>query len=189
MPSCHTKLTAEIRLYRWLKRKNTPADAWKQMSLDELAAKAHCSKSQVSRTLPSVVAQLHSISRDAAETLIREVMAVRRGQLIDFEIQIIRQLRSREKPVSYPRLAKMFRVSTKQIAAVCKKFRLSVAECGVGWNYRCSDEELMPEAFHHWMPQIIENAGIRRKLSQKHKDLRQPTRESFTDFFTRLYGN
>lgn len=174
-------------MYRWLKRKTTPADAWKQMSLDELAKKAHCSKSQVSRILPRVVAQLDAISIDEAEKRVADVMSVRRGHLLNFEIQIIRQLREREKPVTYPRLSSIFGVSIKQIADVCKKFGRNAAICGTGWYYRCSDEELIPKAFRDRFPQIIENARIRRKLSQKHKDLQQPKKESFEDFYRRLY--
>jgi len=47
--------------------------------------------------------------------------------------------------------------------------------------------ELIPEAFRDQIPQIIENAGIRRKLSKKHKDLQQPKTESFEDFYRRIY--
>ena len=179
--------TAEERLYHWLKRKTTPADMWKRMTMAELAAKVQCSTSQVSRSLPKAVARLEGISLDTAEKLVNDVMSVRRGHLIDFEVQIIIELRRREKPVTYPRLSKMFGVSTKQIADVCKKFQLRAAECGTGWYYGCSDEELIPEAFHNRIPQMIENAGIRRELSQKHKVLRQNTREPFEDFYS-LYG-
>lgn len=180
--------TAEVRLYRWLGRKTTPKDIWKQMSLDEVAAKVGCSKSQISRILPSVVAQLDLISLDEAMQRVGDVMSVRRGHLLDFEIQIILQLR-RKKTVSYHRLSHIFQVSTEQVAHVCKKSGLSAAECGTGSDYRCSDEELIPEAFHNRIPQIIENAGIRRKLRQKHKNLQQNTRVPFEDFLRRLYGN
>lgn len=179
--------TAEERLYRWLKRKTTPIGVWRQTTLEELAVKVHCSKSQVSRSLPKAVARLEGISLDAAEKLVEDVMSVRRGHLIDFEIRIILQLRDREKPVTYPRLSKIFGVSTKQIADVCKKFQLSAVECGTGGDYSCSDEELIPEAFRDRIPQIIENAGIRRERSQKHKNLQQPKTEPFEDFYRRLY--
>lgn len=188
MPKSPT--TAEVRLYRWLKRRTTPPDAWQHLTLDELAEKVHCSKSQVSRILPSVVAQLNSIPLDEAEKWVADVMAVRRGHLLDFEIQIISVLRKQESPVSYPRLSKMFGVSEKQIADVCKKFRRRAAGSGTAhYYYGRYDKELIPEAFHDRIPEIIENAGIRRKLSQKHKDLEKEKtkRESFENIFKRLY--
>ena len=77
-------LTAETRLYRWLKRKTTPADAWRTLSVKQLAEKARCSTSQVSRTLPRVVAKLNDISLDEAETAVADVMAVRRCRLLDW---------------------------------------------------------------------------------------------------------
>lgn len=162
------KLTAEIRLYRWLKRKTTPPDAWQHLSLAELAAKARCSTSQVSRTLPKAVAKLHAISLDAAEKWVHDVMRVRRGHLIDFEIKILKALRKEQPPFSYRRLASLFEVSEKQIADISQSLALG-AKCGVGVSSFGSLKTLIPQEFHHCIPQLQANAEIRRKLREKQR--------------------
>lgn len=111
--------TAEERLYRWLKRKTTSVDAWKQMSLTELAAKVHCSTSQVSRSLPKAVARLEGISLDAAAKRVGDVIRVRQGCLLDFEVEMILELRSLKNPPSYDAIAQAFAVSERRILTVC----------------------------------------------------------------------
>ena len=113
------QITAEVRLYRWLKRKTTPPDAWKTLSLDQLAKKARCSKSMVSRKLPKVVAKLNGISLAEAEKLVDDVMNVRQCRLLDWEIEILKELRKKDPPVSMFRLSFIFGVSKKNISDIC----------------------------------------------------------------------
>ena len=94
------QITAEVRLYRWLNRKTTPPDAWRTLSLEQLAEKARCSTSMVSRKLPKVVAKLKDISLDEAEQLVDDVMNVRRCRLLDWEVEILEHLRKKDPPVS-----------------------------------------------------------------------------------------
>ena len=94
------QITAEIRLYHWLKRKTTPPDAWRTLSLEQLAEKARCSKSMVSRKLPKVVAKLKAVPLNEAEKLVDDVMNVRRCRLLDWEVEILEHLRKKDPPVS-----------------------------------------------------------------------------------------
>ena len=161
-------LTAETRLYRWLKRKTTPADAWRTMSVKQLAEKARCSTSQVSRTLPRVVAKLNDISLDEAETAVADVMAVRRCRLLDWEIELLKRLRSQEPPVSYFRLALLLGVAEKQIADISNALGLGFSTQGCGSMYQ--GKQIIPEEFQHRIPELQAHVESRSKLRQKHKN-------------------
>ena len=108
------QITSEVRLYRWLKRKTTAPDAWKTLSFYQLAKKARCSKSMVSRKLPKVVAKLKEIPLDEAEKLVDDVLNVRQCRLLDWEIEILKELRKKDPPVSMFRLSFIFGVSKKK---------------------------------------------------------------------------
>ena len=110
------QITAEVRLYRWLNRKTTPPDVWKTLSLKQLAEKARCSRSMVSRKLPKVVAKLKAVPLDEAEKLVDDVMNVRRCRLLDWEVEILEHLRKKDPPVSMFRLSLIFGVSEKNIS-------------------------------------------------------------------------
>ena len=162
------QITSEVRLYRWLKRKTTPPNAWKTLPLDQLAEKARCSKSMVSRNLPKVLAKLKKISLDEAEKLVDDVMNVRRCRLLDWEIEIIKELRKKDPPVSMFRLSVIFGVSVKNISDICKASGLG-RERGIGYFYCGISDTLIPEEFHHRIPEIRQNAEIRSQLIEKHR--------------------
>ena len=125
------QITAEVRLYRWLNRKTTPPDAWRTLSLEQLAEKARCSKSMVSRKLPKAVAKLNRISLNEAETLVDDVMNVRRCRLLDWEVEILEHLRKKDPPVSMFRLSMIFGVSEKNISDICNSLGLGMQR-GIG---------------------------------------------------------
>ena len=87
---------------------NDPSEAWKTLSLEQLAEKERCSQSMVSRNLPKAVAKLKEVSLNEAEKLVDDVMNVRRCRLLDWEIEIIEHLCKKDPSVS------MFRLSFKQ---------------------------------------------------------------------------
>ena len=177
------QITSEVRLYRWLKRKTTPPDAWKTLSLDQLAKKARCSKSMVSRNLPNAVAKLKGIPLDEAEKLVDDVMNVRRCRLLDWEIKIIKELRKKDPPVSMFRLSMIFRVSEKNISDVCKASGLG-AQLGTGGSYWGSLDALLPEEFRHRIPEIEQNVEIRKQLIEKHRRAYVPVyRDHSFDFW------
>lgn len=160
--------TAEGRLYRWLKRKTTPAGTWKRMTQAELGAKVRCSKSQISRVLPRVVAKLNSIPLEDAAKLVSDVMAVRRGRLLDFEVEVLRALRQKEPPVSYFRLSFLFGVSEEQISTVCRDIGLCSSKLGDGSSY-WSRDALIPADFQHRLAELKENAAIRKHLQERQR--------------------
>lgn len=160
--------TAEDRLYKWLKRKTTPAEAWKEMTQAELAAIVRTSKSQICRVLPKVVAKLNDIPIDEAKKLVSDLMAVRRGHLLNFEVEMIIELRSLKKPASVSWIASQICVSEKQVRAVCKRFGVDGVR---GYSYWHSDlTDLLPEGFNQ-REQLNENIRIREKLSEKHRKI------------------
>ena len=171
--------TAEARLYKWLKRKTTPADTWKRMTQAELGAKVGCSKSQICRVLPQVVAKLEGISLSEAKKFVSDLMEVRRGRLVDFEVEILRELRQKDPPVSYFSLSCLFEVSEEHISAVCKDIGLCYARLGYGSSYSLIGNALIPEAFHHRLADLKENAAIRKQLSEKHKRLGKPSPKEY----------
>ena len=176
------QITAEVRLYRWLKRKTTAPDAWKTLSLDQLAEKARCSKSMVSRKLPKAVAKLKGISLAEAEKLVDDVMDVRQCRLIDWEIGILKELRKKDPPVSMFRLSVIFGVSEKNISDICNSLGLG-RERGIGNFYSVSSNTLIPEEFRHRIPEIEQNVEIRRELREKHRRAYTPAhRDHFFDF-------
>ena len=91
------KLTAEVRLYRWLKRKTTPEDAWRTMSLQQIAEKVKCSRSTVSRLLPGIVSQLKGCPLDEARQRCIEAHHLRSGRLVSEEIEILKKITT-ERP-------------------------------------------------------------------------------------------
>ena len=162
------QITAEVRLYRWLNRKTTPPDAWRTLSLEQLAEKARCSTSMVSRKLPKAVAKLKDISLDEAEQLVDDVLNVRRCRLLDWEVEILEHLRKKDPPVSMFRLSLIFGVSEKNISDICNSLGLGMQR-GIGALYWGSFESLMPEEFRHRIPELQENVEIRRHLREKHQ--------------------
>ena len=148
--------TAEERLYRWLKRKTTPVDAWQQMTIEELAAKMRCSTSQISRSLPKAVARLEGISLDAAEKRVRDVMRVRQGRLVDFEVEIILELRSLKTPPSYDAIAETFGVSERRVLTLCGQH----GKDGVG-GYYYSPEDVLALVESDHITELQENIRIR----------------------------
>ena len=162
------QITAEIRLYRWLKRKTTPPDAWKTLSLEQLAEKARCSRSMVSRKLPKVVAKLNRLSLDKAEKLVDDVMNVRRCRLLDWEAEILEQLRKKDPPVSMFRLSMIFGVSEKNISDICNSLGLGTQR-GIGASYWGSRDTLISQEFRYRIPEIQQNVEIRRELRKKHR--------------------
>ena len=159
--------TAEDRLYKWLKRKTTPINAWKRMTMAQLGAKVRCSKSQICRVLPQVVAKLDGISLEEAAKLVDDVMKVRRGHLLDFEVELIRQMRQLKTPASVFWIAHHLCVSEKQVRDVCKRLGVDKVE---GYSYWGQDFiDLLPEGFNH--RQLNENIRIRKHLSEKHKKI------------------
>ena len=160
------QITSEVRLYRWLKRKTTPPDAWKTLSLDQLAEKVRCSKSMVSRNLPKVVAKLNGISLDAAEKLVNDVMNVRRCRLLDWEVEILKELRKKDPPVSMSHLSVIFGVSEKNISDLCNSLGLG-RERGIGNPHWENSDTLIPEEFRHRIPEIQQNVEIRRQSRKK----------------------
>ena len=177
------QITAEVRLYRWLKRKTTAPDAWKTLSLDQLAKKARCSKSMVSRKLPKAVAKLNGISLDAAEKLVDDVLNVRQCRLLDWEIEILKELRKKDPPVSMFRLSLIFGVSRKNISDVCNALGIG-RQRGIGNPYWGSKDTLIPEEFRHRIPEIQQNVEIRSQLREKHRRAYTPAhRDHFFDFW------
>ena len=170
-----TQITAEVRLYRWLKRKTTPPDAWQHLSLAELAKKARCSTSMVSRTLPKALAKLHSISLDAAEKWVNDVMTVRQGRLIDFEIEILKELRKKEPPMSFRQLSGIFEVSEIQIADIANALGLGVSTRGLPATSYRNPKKLIPAHLQHRIPEIEKNSDIRRRRRKKHSESARPT--------------
>ena len=162
------QITAEIRLYRWLKRKTTPPDAWKTLSLEQLAEKARCSTSMVSRKLPKVVAKLKAVPLDEAEKLVDDVMNVRRCRLLDWEVEILEQLRKKDPPVSMFRLSLIFGVSEKNISDLCNSLGLGTQR-GIGASYWGSRDTLISQEFRYRIPEIQQNVEIRRELRKKHR--------------------
>ena len=176
------QITAEVRLYRWLKRKTTTPDAWKTLSLDQLAKKARCSKSMVSRKLPKVVAKLNGISLDAAEKLVDDVLNVRQCRLLDWEIEILKELRKKDPPVSMFRLSLIFGVSIKNISDICNSLGLG-RQRGIDTFYSGSLDALIPEEFRHRIPEIEQNVEIRSQLRAKHRRAyTHAHRDHFFDF-------
>ena len=159
--------TAEERLYRWLKRKTTPVNAWQQMSLAELAAKVRCSTSQVSRSLPKSVAQLEGLSLDAAAKRVSDVMRVRQGRLVDFEVEVILELRSLKNPPSYDAIAQAFAVSERRILTVC----LQHGKDGVNGYYH-SPADVLALVESDRITELQENIRIRiqRREAKKAKE-------------------
>ena len=167
------QITAEIRLYHWLKRKTTPPDAWKTLSLEQLAEKARCSTSMVSRKLPKVVAKLKAVPLDEAEKLVDDVMNVRQCRLLDWEVEILEHLRKKDPPVSMLRLSMIFGVSEKNISDICNSLELGTQR-GIGNSYWGSSDTLIPEEFRHRIPELQENVEIRRHLREKHQRVYTP---------------
>ena len=167
------QITAEIRLYRWLNRKTTPPDTWRTLSLEQLAEKARCSTSMISRKLPKVVAKLKDISLDEAETLVGDVMNIRRCRLLDWEVEILKHLRKKDPPVSMLRLSLIFGVSEKNISDLCNSLGLGMQR-GIGALYWGSSDTLIPEEFRHRIPELQENVEIRRHLREKHQQAYTP---------------
>lgn len=171
--------TVEARLYHWLKRKTTPVDAWKQMSIKALAKKVQCSTSQVSRSLPKAIARLEGLSIDDAEKLVSDLMRVRQGGLVDFEIEMIRQIRQIDKPPSIWCIANIFCVSAKQVRTVCKRFGVDGARGYTYWSHDLAD--LIPEGINR--QQFDENIKIRKQLREKHRKIGNDLR------FQKLFGS
>ena len=179
----NSQITAEVRLYRWLKRKTTPPDAWKTLSFYQLAKKARCSKSMVSRKLPKVVAKLNGISLDEAEKLVDDVMNVRRCRLLDWEIEILKELRKKDPPVSMFRLSFIFGVSKKNISDICNALGIG-RERGIGYFYWGISDTQILEGFHHRIPEIEQNVEIRSQLRETHRRAYTPAhRDHFFDFW------
>ena len=162
------QITAEVRLYRWLNRKTTPPDVWKTLSLKQLAEKARCSRSMVSRKLPKVVAKLKAVPLDEAEKLVDDVMNVRRCRLLDWEVEILEQLRKKDPPVSMFRLSLIFGVSEKNISDICNSLGLGTQR-GIGASYWGSRDTLISQEFRYRIPEIQQNVEIRRELRKKHR--------------------
>ena len=162
------QITAEIRLYHWLKRKTTPPDAWKTLSLEQLAEKARCSTSMVSRKLPKVVAKLKAVPLDEAEKLVDDVMNVRQCRLLDWEVEILEHLRKKDPPVSMLRLSMIFGVSEKNISDLCNSLGLGTQR-GIGASYWGSRDTLISQEFRYRIPEIQQNVEIRRELRKKHR--------------------
>ena len=162
------QITAEVRLYRWLNRKTTPPDVWKTLSLKQLAEKARCSRSMVSRKLPKVVAKLKAVPLDEAEKLVDDVMNVRRCRLLDWEVEILEHLRKKDPPVSMFRLSLIFGVSEKNISDLCNSLGLGTQR-GIGASYWGSRDTLISQEFRYRIPEIQQNVEIRRELRKKHR--------------------
>ena len=156
--------TAEERLYRWLKRKTTPADAWKQMSIKALSAKVRCSMSQVSRSLPKAVARLEGISLDVAEKRVSDAIRVRQGRLVDFEVEMILELRSLKNPPSYTSIANAFAVSERRVITVC----LQAGREGLSGYYH-SSRNVLSLIDSDRIAELHENIRIRTKRRQEMK--------------------
>ena len=179
----NSQITSEVRLYRWLKRKTTAPDAWKTLSLDQLAKKARCSKSMVSRKLPQVVAKLKEIPLDEAEKLVDDVLNVRQCRLLDWEVEILKELRKKDPPVSMFRLSLIFGVSIKNISDICNSLGLG-RQRGIDTFYSGSLDALIPEEFRHRIPEIEQNVEIRSQLRAKHRRAyTHAHRDHFFDFW------
>lgn len=153
--------TAEERLFKWLKRKTTPPDAWKQMSIKELAAKMQCSTSQLSRSLPRTIARLEGMSLAAAEKLVGNVLRVRQGRLLGFEIEIIHELRSLTNPPSYESIAQTFAVSERRVLTICRHH----GKAGVSGYYHSPEDVLALVESDH-ITELHENIRIRTQRRQ-----------------------
>ena len=155
------KLTAEVRLYRWLKRKTTPEDAWRTMSLQQIAEKVKCSRSTVSRLLPGVVSQLKGCSLDEARQRCIEAHHLRSGRLVSEEIEILKKLRQKDPPASYLTCAMIFGVSSSTIQRYCKKLGFG----GSGTPYYKSDVVLP----HDVTERLKTHKKIRREVANKRR--------------------
>ena len=155
------KLTAEVRLYRWLKRKTTPEDAWRPMSLQQIAEKVKCSRSTVSRLLPGVVSQLKGCPLDEARQRCIEAHHLRSGRLVSEEIEILKKLRLKDPPASYLTCAMIFGVSSSTIQRYCKKLGLG----GSGTSYYKSDVALP----HDVTERLKTHKKIRREVANKRR--------------------
>ena len=153
------KLTAEVRLYRWLKRKTTPEDAWRTMSLHQIAEKVKCSPSTVSRLLPGVVSQLLGCSLDEARRRCIDAHHLRSGRLVSEEIEILKKLRTQDPPASYFTCAGIFGVSSSTIQRYCKKLGLG----GSGTPYYKSDVVLPDDVTER----LKTHKKIRREAADK----------------------
>ena len=155
------KLTAEVRLYRWLKRKTTPEDAWRTMSLQQIAEKVKCSRSTVPRLLPGVVSQLKGCPLDEARQRCIEAHHLRSGRLVSEEIEILKKLRLKDPPASYLTCAMIFGVSSSTIQRYCKKLGLG----GSGTSYYKSDVALP----HDVTERLKTHKKIRREVANKRR--------------------
>ena len=155
------KLTAEVRLYRWLKRKTTPEDAWRTMSLQQIAEKVKCSRSTVSRLLPGVVSQLKGCPLDEARQRCIEAHHLRSGRLVSEEIEILKKLRQKDPPASYLTCTMIFGVSSSTIQRYCKKLGLG----GSGTSYYKSDVALP----HDVTERLKTHKKIRREVANKRR--------------------
>ena len=155
------KLTAEVRLYRWLKRKTTPEDAWRTMSLQQIAEKVKCSRSTVSRLLPGVVSQLKGCPLDEARQRCIEAHHLRSGRLVSEEIEILKKLRLKDPPASYLTCTMIFGVSSSTIQRYCKKLGLG----GSGTSYYKSDVALP----HDVTERLKTHKKIRREVANKRR--------------------
>ena len=159
--------TAEERLYRWLKRKTTPRKAWQQMTIEELAAKIRCSTSQISRSLPKSVARVEGIPFDAAAKRVGDVIRVRQGRLVDFEVEMILELRSLKDPPSYASIADAFAVSERRVLTLCKQHGINGA-----FGYYDSPGDVLALIESERITELQENIRIRtqRRKSMKAKE-------------------
>ena len=155
------KRTAEVRLYRWLKRKTTPEDAWRRMSLQEIAEKVKCSPSTVSRVLPGVVSQLLGCSLDEARRRCIDAHHLRSGRLVSEEIEILKKLRTQDPPASYLTCSWIFGVSPFTIQRYCKKLGLG----GSGAPYYKSDVVLPDDVTQR----LKVHKKIRREAANKRR--------------------
>ena len=170
------KLTAEVRLYRWLKRKTTPKDAWRTMSLQQIAEKAKCSPSTVSRLLPRVISQLLGCSLDEARRRCIDAHHLRSGKLTFEEIEILKKLRTKDPPASYLTCVGIFGVSSSTIQRYCKKLGLG----GSGTPYYKSDVVLPDD--------VTERLKIHKKIRREAANKRRSAKleRQFDAFLQRL---
>jgi len=134
------------------------------MTMEELAAKVKCSTSQVSRSLPKAVARLEGISLDVAEKRVADTIRVRQGCLVDFEVEMILELRTLKDPPSYASIAQAFAVSQRRVITVCMQHGRD-GVCG----YYYSSRNVLSLIESDRITELLENIGIRRQRRQQIK--------------------
>ena len=126
------QITADIRLYHWLKPQNDPARRMENTVIRATRGKgAVFHEYGLTKIAESRRKTQQLIPLNEAEKLVDDVMNVRRCRLLDWEVEILEHLRKKDPPVSMFRLSMIFGVSEKNISDLCNSLELGTQR-GIG---------------------------------------------------------